>query len=210
MELFEAIKTRRSIRKYKNDSVPEEVIKKIIDAARWAPSAKNRQHWYFIIIKDKKLKNEIGENWANFAKDYFRKKSQYELQEEFKNQSKDFSGKNWIKASQNGSAYKYYYNAPILIAVAINNPEIENNFASAFLTIQNLALAAHSLGLGTCITRRIVKYKEDRLKVQRILKIPDDHEMVALITLGYPEKTPKSKRKKINEIIHYNYYGNKS
>ncbi len=61
MELFDAIRTRRSIRSYKKDPVPEELVREILDAARWAPSGKNRQHWHFIVIKDEDLKKEVGE-----------------------------------------------------------------------------------------------------------------------------------------------------
>ncbi|MGQ9550874.1 MAG: nitroreductase family protein [Candidatus Bathycorpusculaceae bacterium] len=55
MDVFEAIKGRRSVRKYKLDNVPNEVIEKILDAARWAPSGSNLQPWRFIVIRDRNL-----------------------------------------------------------------------------------------------------------------------------------------------------------
>jgi len=55
MDVFDAIKGRRSVRRYKPDSVPDELIERILDAARWAPSAGNIQPWKFIVIKDKNL-----------------------------------------------------------------------------------------------------------------------------------------------------------
>jgi len=55
MNVFDAIKGRRSVRKYKLDSVPNEVIEKILDAARWAPSAGNIQPWKFIVISDRNM-----------------------------------------------------------------------------------------------------------------------------------------------------------
>jgi nitroreductase len=54
--LLELVKTRRSIRRFKPDPVPDEYIDKIIEVARWAPSGYNTQPWDFVIIKDKKLK----------------------------------------------------------------------------------------------------------------------------------------------------------
>lgn len=209
MELFDAIKTRRSIRVYKKDIVPDEIIEKILDAGRWAPSGKNRQHWHFIVIKDEKLKAEVGKLWAEAAQRYFSKQRDESLFEEMKEQPEEFSGDKWVRDSKSGDAYRYCFGAPFLIAVSINNPEIENNFPSAFLAIQNMALAAHALGVGSCITRRIVKYPEDRKKIQELLKIPREHEMVALITLGYPAKIPVSRRKELKEIVHYNYFGEK-
>jgi len=55
MDVFEAIKGRRSVRRYKPDSVPDELLERILDAARWAPSGGNIQPWKFIVIKDKNL-----------------------------------------------------------------------------------------------------------------------------------------------------------
>ena len=55
MDVFEAIKDRRSVRKYKPEPVPEDLVKKILEAAVWAPSGSNIQPWKFIVIKDKKV-----------------------------------------------------------------------------------------------------------------------------------------------------------
>lgn len=52
MNVFEAIKNRRSVRNYKPDSIPEEKLKKVLAAARLAPSAKNRQEWKFVVVRD--------------------------------------------------------------------------------------------------------------------------------------------------------------
>ena len=61
MEVFEAIKSRRSIRKYTKDPVPEDLIVKILDAGRWAPSASNRQPWSFTVLKDEEVRRKIAE-----------------------------------------------------------------------------------------------------------------------------------------------------
>ncbi|MEM3797138.1 MAG: nitroreductase family protein [Candidatus Bathyarchaeia archaeon] len=55
MDVFEAIKGRRSVRKYKSKKVDRELIKKLLEAARWAPSGGNIQPWVFIVIEDPKL-----------------------------------------------------------------------------------------------------------------------------------------------------------
>lgn len=59
MDFYKVIKTRRSVRNYKPDSIPEEVLKKVLEAARIAPSGSNRQPWQFIIIKDPEIKNKM-------------------------------------------------------------------------------------------------------------------------------------------------------
>lgn len=60
MDFFEVIKTRRSIRKFKDQPVSDEIIDKIIEAGTWAPSGMNNQPWKFAVIKDKELKAEIS------------------------------------------------------------------------------------------------------------------------------------------------------
>ena len=61
MDVFEAISKRRSIRKYKNDEVPDEKLQNILEVARIAPSASNRQEWKFIVVKDKETREKLVE-----------------------------------------------------------------------------------------------------------------------------------------------------
>ncbi len=64
MEVSEAIKKRRSVRSYKKNPIPEEDLNKVLEAARFAPSAHNAQDWKFVVIKDKKTIKEIAESAA--------------------------------------------------------------------------------------------------------------------------------------------------
>ena len=52
MEVYECVRTRRTIRKYKTDTVPEQVVRRILNAARWAPSSRNQQSWHFVVVTD--------------------------------------------------------------------------------------------------------------------------------------------------------------
>ncbi|MCK5158245.1 MAG: nitroreductase family protein, partial [Candidatus Heimdallarchaeota archaeon] len=61
MDALELLKSRRSIRKYKSTPVEDEKIEKCIEAARWAPSASNKQPWEFIIVKDEKMRKKFAE-----------------------------------------------------------------------------------------------------------------------------------------------------
>jgi len=60
MDVLEAIKTRRSIRKYEKRPVPEELLEKILEAGRWAPSANNAQPWNFIVLRDEGIRRELA------------------------------------------------------------------------------------------------------------------------------------------------------
>jgi len=66
-DLLEIIKSRRSVRRYQGEEVPDEAVTKCLEAARWAPSAVNNQPWRFVVIRDSKLREEIGETLKGFA-----------------------------------------------------------------------------------------------------------------------------------------------
>lgn len=71
METIEAIMTRRSIRKYTDKSVPDELVKQLLQAAMAAPSASNEQPWHFVVIKDRKILNEVPSfhPWSHMLKE---------------------------------------------------------------------------------------------------------------------------------------------
>ena len=60
MEVFECIRRRRTIREYKKDPIPEDVLEKILQAGRWSPSSSNSQPWHFIVVKDPNILSELG------------------------------------------------------------------------------------------------------------------------------------------------------
>jgi nitroreductase len=61
MDVLEAIRHRRSIRKYKDTPVEEEKVNKILEAGRWAPSASNKQPWHFIVVRDDKIRRKLAD-----------------------------------------------------------------------------------------------------------------------------------------------------
>lgn len=61
MDVYQAIRSRRTVRDYKPDPIPEDVLRKILQGARWAPSSSNTQKWYFIVIQDRDILTKLGE-----------------------------------------------------------------------------------------------------------------------------------------------------
>lgn len=70
MDVFEAIRTRRSIRRYESKAVEKEKLFKVLEAARLAPSAKNYQPWSFIVVTDSRIKNSLNDHLENFNRDW--------------------------------------------------------------------------------------------------------------------------------------------
>jgi nitroreductase len=168
MDLFEAIKSRRSVRRFEEKPVPEELIKRVIDAGQWAPSACNRQDWKFIIVDSKEVKERL-----------------------LKETTAHFVGK-----------------APLLIFVIYSNRtdnlEYKDHLLSAAMAIQNMQLAAYSLGLGACCVNNL----PIKSKLRKILNIPRSYDPVALLCLGYPKAVPRPLKRKeeLNGILCRNSF----
>jgi len=178
MDLFEVIRQRRSVRRYRPDPVKREDILTILDAASRAPSAMNRRQWEFIIVTGKKI-GEMGDSFRRIIEEYT---------------------KNWETSRMKGSPFSRedfirfaatYGGAPVVIVVLTDAAQTEDfrraNLESASAAMENLLLAATALGLGTCWMTGPL---QDELSLRRILEIPTGKEIVAVTPLGYPAEMP--------------------
>lgn len=121
MDVLEAIKGRRSIRAFKNQDVPAEIVEELIDAARWAPSAGNIQPWKFIIVRKSRIKRRLVE--AALGQMFIGEAPVVIV----------------VCANEERSSQGYGVRGKILYCI--------QDTAAA---IQNIHLTAYSLGLGTC------------------------------------------------------------
>ncbi len=165
LEVFEAIQKRRSIRKYKQKIVEKEKLLKVLEAARLAPSAMNRQPYAFLVTSNnetiEKLSSACNQEWIVPTIIVVCA----------------FPGEAWVR--DDGEEYWK---------------------ADAAVAMNNMSLQAYAEGLGTCW---IVAFNEEKIKA--ILKITPEARVVAMTPLGYPaeKKGPVTKRKKIDELVHY-------
>ena len=182
MEVLDAIKTRRSIRKYKTTPVDDKTIELVLEAAHWAPSWANTQCWRFIVVRDNNIKaelaNTIGDNPATEA---------------IRNTPVVIVV--CAKLGRSG----YYHKEP-----ATDKGDIWYMFDVALAT-QNLMLAAHSLGLGTVPVGLF-----DAKRAANILELPKDYCVVLMTPLGYPDQEPRLRpRKGLPEIVFYDKFSSK-
>lgn len=187
MEVFEAIKTRRSIRKYKSTPVDDKTIELVLEAARWAPSWHNSQCRRFIVVRDSKIKDKIADTSIAVSD----------------------------RPNRGAEAIR---NAPVAIVAcaelgksgysAREPRELVTDKGDWFmfdvaLAMQNLTLAAHSLGLGTVHIGAF-----DAKKAANILGVPEGFAVVSMTPLGYPDEEPKVRpRKELSEIVFYDKFG---
>ena len=179
MEVLEAIKTRRSIRRYKATPVDDTTIQLVLEAARWAPSWKNSQCWRFIVVRDSNIKLELANTLVdNPATDAIRNAPVV------------------IVACAELGKSGYYQEKPA-------TDKGDWYMFDVALAMQNLVLTAHSLGLGTVHVGQF-----DAKRAAAILEVPQGFCVVEMTPLGYPDQEPKVRpRKELSEIIFYDKYG---
>ena len=184
MELFEAIKTRRSIGKVKNDPIPDEFIHKIIEAGTWAPCHHRTEPWKFFVLKEdgrKILSNALVDI----------------LKSEMEDPESDESKQRLDRISKNP------FRAPVVIVTAmepVKNEKvlIEEEYAAVHAATQNMLLAAHALGLGA--VWRTGKQCHDK-RMSEAFNLSEDGAVTGFIYIGYPDMIPgKAVRKPVNEV----------
>lgn len=204
MEVKEAIKSRRSVRRYKEKPVSKEKILELLGAAALAPSATNRQPLEFVVASraylkklDPTLKEAFAERVAGVGEDVMRKAID-PLPIPVDESGDKFKGLE--------NFYRTLGGAPVAIAVCIPREEdpwaYKNNISDASAAIENLMLAAVDEGLATCWLTGPLKMRADA--IAKLLDVPDDHEIAAIVSLGYPDQNPKMPPKKdIREKVRW-------
>ena len=185
MELKEVINNRRSIRSFKKDKISKDLIMDILNCARLAPSAKNRQPWYFVVV-DGNLKDRIADMMIRYTKEN-------DETEEMKLLKCPSSVKETAKIIKE---------APILILV-FKEKDIHwtiGDTLSIGACVENMILGATDLGLGTLWIRDIVYIAEEVAKLVNHSNL----ELNSAISIGYSNQNPLPRpRKKLENIVEW-------
>jgi len=213
MDVTEAIKSRRSIRAYRPDPVPREVLEQILEAARWAPSADNSQPWELAVLTGKPLV-ELGQMLAekmgvvetfrpdipfpfpNYPPFYLNrcKENGRRLFEALGIDRKDMEKRmQWAKFAMR------FFDAPAAIIVFVEKALGAYAILDAGMFLQNLNLACRNHGLGTCVEMAVVFYPE---MLRRMLNIPESKLILCGLAIGYPdESTPANRFQTLREPV---------
>ena len=177
-ETIKVINSRRSIRQYKPDQIADSELQQILDCALYAPNARNQQMWHFSVIQDKDLLDRM----VDITK------------ENMKN-----SGIEFLIGRAGEPGYHTYYHAPTLIIISGKEDAmfIQIDCGAA---AQNIALAAKSLKIGSCImtSSGLLFQSQEGNNLKKEIGIPDGYNHVCAVALGYmdgdaPEAPPKNR-----------------
>jgi nitroreductase len=212
LKVYDSIEKRRTIRSFKQ-GVSEEQLRKILLAGTRAPSGSNVQPWELIIVEDQKIIEKIAEH-----------KYQQTLKMTIDEMLLDDPG--FIEEIYNQSLKKplslqraqrqknAYENCTV---VAVCNKKGHGtgrkpwmnveNIASVWMCIENMALAATADNLGVCIS---ILREEHKIAVERLLAIPEDHELATMVLIGEKGEVPGKRRSKTRPAyswLHKNRFG---
>jgi len=177
--LEQLIKERRSIRRFKVQTIENEKLTKLLEAAKWSPSWGNSQCWQFVIVEDNTKKEKLSQTLT--------KKNPATLSVKNAPLVIAICGHSNTSGFYNGKQITRYKDWLMF---------------DLGLATQNICLMAHNLGLGTVIVGAF-----DHKAVEEILNIPKGVEIVALLPLGYPDHASSApKRKEIEEFVHYEQF----
>jgi nitroreductase len=181
MDFFDVVTTQRAMRRLKPDAIPDDIMRRIMDAAICAPSGGNRQNWSFVVVRDPAKRARLGElyreAWGELMKvPYYASAS--------KEPASSPAGKMLASARHLG---EHLGEAPVIVLACVAlDPGVKASLttgASIYPAVQNIMLAARALGIGSCITT-IHRFRDAQVK--ELLAIPAEIETAALIPLGYP------------------------
>ena len=179
MDTREALLTRRSIRRYKSDPIPESDLRDILEAGLCAPSAINLQHWYFVAVQDPAAMEEVRQIMSGVVE-----KFTPVLEQRFARNPEQIGITNKFLSTLGG--------APVCLLVFMLKPDYPDRdgaMQSISAAMENVLLAAWDKGIGSCWLSAPQRMGFGPAFQQRFA--PDKGEFVAAITLGYPDQQPK-------------------
>lgn len=182
-ETIEVIKRRRSIRKYKPDQIPDSALEAIMECALLAPNAMNQQKWHFTVIQNKQLLERITE----VARENLLK-----------------SGSERMVHRASDPNFSPFFNAPTVVIVSADS---QARFAQidCALAAENIALAAESLGIGSCVmtSPELIFQSEKGRDLLKELEIPEGYGHVCTVTLGYSDGERPPVKPRNEDVIDY-------
>jgi nitroreductase len=221
LDVFAAIHTARSLRRFKPQPVPDDVMTRVLDAAIRASSGGNAQHWRFIVVRDAEMRRQLA---ALYRKASDHTAAVYAARPK----PEHLTEKQYAQFLANsGYLWDHMADAPVILVPCLmmrepseraSLPEpVQSRYAdhlanvqrtsgsSIYPAIQNVILACRALGLGTVITTNHILYEDE---VKTVLGMPANAATFALMPIGYPTgKYGPVTRKPVAEVTYADRWG---
>ena len=186
--LINIIKNRRTVRKFKPVAVPKEYILKILDAARFAPSAGNQQPWKFLVVQDRKKLDELRKEALGWYIERYKAKQKPNQEELSKTKEKL------------QTMLKNVLSAPVYVAILVDSTAKYPDYIvyDGTLAAGYLMIAARALGYGTGFFTTF--FPEEKIK--KFFKIPGFYRLICFTPIGVPYEWPNTPpKKKLADLV---------
>lgn len=198
MEIFQAVTTRRSIRRFKPDPVPEPLLREILDAARWSPSWGNTQPWEIAVVAGEPLERLREAGRQRFLDGAIPDPDTpmpgtwpEPLKQRYQAVGKQTLTALSIPRGDQEARLRYYgemfafFGAPCLLLFSVDK-SLAREYAMLDIgaVAQSVCLLAHARGLGSCIMAASVNYPA---LIRKILPIPETRAILIGVALGHPD-----------------------
>jgi len=178
-DLFEIIRTTRSMRRLKPDPVPNELIRKILEAGVCAPTGGNMQRWRFLVVRDAGIKQTVGALYKRAWEEQVAPR--YRSAEPALGTSRERFERMLVAAEYLAN---HIHEAPVWIVPCLEGATpTRTSGSSIYPAVQNMLLAARALGLGATLTTLYMQFEKE---AEAALSLPSDVHSYALLPIGYP------------------------
>ena len=209
MELYDVMRTTFAAREFTDDSLPDDVLRRIFDNARFAPSGGNRQGAHITVVRDLDVRRQLAELGTAAARRYF---AQLMAGESPWNSVRSSAvPQDVIDRTEIPETFVApFVNAPVVLVVSIDLSVVASvdqqldrvgvaSGASVYPLVWNILLAARNEGYGGTITTMAIAQEE---QVRQLLGIPDTHAVAAVVPLGKPTRQlTKLRRQSVAEFV---------
>ncbi len=211
--LEKLIRGRRSIRQWKKDEVSDDLLKRAVELATWAPNGGNYQGWRFIIVKSKGIIEKLANAVQSVADRIASWPEAVSWEEDVKRYQKNASF--FRNAPACIGVFASQYHSPmdrVLVARESFDPEAREILGfrrsaptaiqSAAAAVTTMLLVLHGMGLGAVWLGSPLQAKRE---IEAILKTPSSMNLICLVAVGYPDESPRRDRKPAQEVMEFVY-----
>jgi len=201
VDTFEALYTTRAMRRVKPDPLPEEVIRRMLDAAIRAPSPGNAQQWRFVAVTDREVVGRLAtlyeHAWDQLQNAFYAGKQEQAEASGDEVTLRVLSSSSWLAAN--------FAQVPLVVLVYVRN---DPDGSGIYPAVWNLMLAARAQGVGATLTTILHNFTAD--EVNKLIGVPADKgwRNVAAVTCGYPlGKWGVAERPPVEQVVYVDHWG---
>ena len=201
MDVREALYTTRAMRRVKPDPIPQEIVRRILDAAIRAPSGGNMQTWKFLVVTDPEVRTKLGPIYKDCIDQLW--KTVYAGQiEKAQKDPDDPENAQWLRIFRSAQWLADHFAEVPMLLFAFGDA------GSVYPALWNASLAARAEGVGSALTSVMSFFNRDQ--VMEVLGVPSDGAppLVACVTFGYPTgRWGVAQRNPVNQVTYENQWG---